>query len=202
MHQILVEGAGTKQLFIGYDHHFGNNREGNIHFLKSNASQYGFQVNEIPKQEIDHIGISSTKIRNTLNNGEIHLANSLLGRNYTLSGHVVHGMKKGRSIKFPTANIEVREEYKLLPSDGVYAVRAKVKGISYDGMLNIGFKPTVSGMNRTIEAHLFNFDGDIYGEYISIEFVKSLRKEAKFATIEDLKSQLHKDREEAIKILK
>ena len=200
--EILVNGVGTKQLFIGYDHHFGNNREGNIHFLKENASKYGFVVNEISKQEIDHVGISSTKIRNTLNNGEIHLANSLLGRNYELSGYVVDGEKKGRQINFPTANIEIGEDYKLLPSDGVYAVRVKVKEMVYDGMLNIGFKPTVSGMNRTIEAHLFNFDEDIYGEHISVEFIKSLRKEIKFETIEDLKNQLYKDREDALKVLK
>ncbi len=199
---ILVNKVGTKQLFIGYDHHFGNNREGNIHFLKDNANKYGFAVNEISKQEIDHVGISSTKIRNTLNNGEIHLANSLLGRNYTLRGKVVDGNKQGRSIDFPTANIQIDEDYKLLPSDGAYAVKVNIKEEVYNGMLNIGFKPTVSGVNRTIEAHLFNFDQDIYGTYISVEFVKALRKEKKFETIEDLKKQLFQDREDALKILK
>ncbi|MEO1255047.1 MAG: riboflavin kinase, partial [Bacteroidota bacterium] len=104
---VLVDGVGTKQLFIGYDHHFGNNREGNIQFLQKKADLYGFKVNEIPKQEIDSVGVSSTKIRSAVNSGEIHLANVLLGRNYSLEGTVIHGNKQGRSIGFPTANIEV-----------------------------------------------------------------------------------------------
>ncbi len=200
--EILIDGVGTKQLYIGYDHHFGKNREGSLQFLKDNSEKYGFVVNEISKQEIDHVGISSTEIRNTLSNGEIHKANTLLGRNYSLSGCVVDGAKQGRLIDFPTANIELDEDYKLLPSDGVYAVRVSVRGVIYDGMLNIGFKPTVSGASRTIEAHLFNFDQDIYGANVSVDFIKSLRKEIRFETIEDLKDQLYKDREKALKILK
>lgn len=199
--QILVDKVGTKKLFIGYDHHFGNNREGNIHFLHEHADEYGFEVNEISKQEIDHIGISSTKIRNTLESGEIHLANSLLGRNYSIKGKVIDGNKKGRSIGFPTANIEIPESYKLLPADGAYAVKVMVDSQSFNGMLNIGFKPTVDGSNRTIEVHLFNFDADIYGKEIVVEFVKALRKEMKFASIEDLKTQLQKDKEAALEIL-
>ena len=199
--QILVDRVGTKKLFIGYDHHFGNNREGNIDFLKANSSKYGFDVNEISRQEIDHIGVSSTKIRNTLESGEIHLANSLLGRNYSIHGTVVDGNKKGKSIGFPTANIEVPESYKLLPGDGAYAIKAHVKGETHLGMLNIGFKPTVGGQVRTIEAHLFNFEADIYGEQIQVEFVKSLRKEMKFESLDALKSQLNKDKESALSIL-
>lgn len=199
--RILVEKVGTKKLFIGYDHHFGNNREGNIQFLKAHASQYGFEVNEISKQEIDHIGVSSTKIRNTLESGEIHLANSLLGRSYSISGKIIDGKKKGRTIGFPTANIEIPESYKLLPADGAYAIKAFVNENCYYGMLNIGFKPTVDGTERTIEAHLFNFDADIYGAEITVEFVRSLRKEMKFASIDELKAQLIKDKEAALKIL-
>ncbi|MEQ9466327.1 MAG: bifunctional riboflavin kinase/FAD synthetase [Ekhidna sp.] len=201
VHQILVEKVGTKQLFIGYDHHFGNNREGNIDFLNEHAETYGFEVNEISRQEIDHIGISSTKIRSTLESGEIHLANSLLGRNYCITGKVIDGNKKGRTIGFPTANIEIPESYKLLPADGAYAVKARVKDEWYNGMLNIGFKPTVDGTKRTIEAHLFNFDSDIYGAEIIVEFVRSLRKEMKFANVSELSGQLVKDKEEALKIL-
>lgn len=200
--EILINRAGTKHLFIGYDHHFGNNREGNIEFLHKHAKEYGFQVNEISKQEIDHVGVSSTKIRSALETGEIHLANSLLGRDYSVTGKVVDGNKKGRSIGFPTANLEVPEKYKLLPSDGAYAIRAAVDGKKVDGMLNIGFKPTVNGTNRSIEAHLFNFDEDIYGKEIAVEFIRSLRKEMKFASIDDLKVQLAKDKEAALKILK
>ncbi|WP_421762753.1 bifunctional riboflavin kinase/FAD synthetase [Ekhidna sp.] len=198
---ILVDKVGTTNLFIGYDHHFGNNREGNIHFLKEHAPEHGFQVNEISKQEIDHIGISSTKIRNALSSGEIHLANSLLGRDYSVKGRVVDGAKKGRSIGFPTANIEVEESYKLLPADGAYAIRAVIKGNIYDGMLNIGFKPTVNGSSRTIEAHLFNFDQDIYNEDIVVQFVKALRKEMKFESLEKLKEQLELDKAAALRIL-
>lgn len=199
--QILVDRVGTKKLFIGYDHHFGNNREGNIEFLKSHSSNYGFEVYEISKQEIDHIGISSTKIRTTLESGEIHLANSLLGRNYSICGEVVHGNKKGKSLGFPTANIHVPESYKLLPGDGAYAIKASIQEKSYLGMLNIGFKPTVDGSKRTIEAHLFNFDSDIYGCEVKVEFVKALRKEMKFESLEALKAQLNKDKETALSIL-
>ncbi len=199
--QILVDSVGTKKLLIGYDHHFGNNREGNIQFLKAHSSKYGFEVNEISKQEIDSIGVSSTKIRNTLESGEIHLANSLLGRNYSISGQVVDGNKKGKSLGFPTANIKVDESYKLLPGDGAYAIKAKTNGATYPGMLNIGFKPTVSGKERTIEAHLFNFDADIYGQEITVEFVKALRKEMKFESLDALKQQLNKDKEAALSIL-
>ncbi|WP_436517088.1 bifunctional riboflavin kinase/FAD synthetase [Ekhidna sp. To15] len=199
--QILVDRVGTKKLFIGYDHHFGNNREGNIQFLKKNSEAYGFEVNEISKQEIDHIGISSTKIRSTLESGEIHLANSLLGRNYSICGRVVDGNKKGRSLGFPTANIKVPETYKLLPADGAYAIRAIVSKETYLGMLNIGFKPTVNGQERTIEAHLFNFEADIYGQEMKVDFIKALRKEMKFDSLEALKEQLNKDKEIALSIL-
>ena len=199
--QILVEKVGTKKLFIGYDHHFGNNREGNIQFLKSNESSYGFKVNEISKQEIDHIGVSSTKIRSALESGEIHLSNSLLGRNYSIKGVVVDGNKTGRSLGYPTANIQVSAPYKLCPADGVYAIKAIVNQKEYLGMLNIGFKPTVDGSKRTIEAHLFNFDEDIYGHEIVVEFVKGIRKEMKFESLEVLKEQLDKDKEAALRIL-
>ena len=198
---ILVERVATKKLLIGYDHHFGNNREGNIDYLQSRSSQYGYQVQEIPKQEVDHVGISSTKIRTALQEGEIHLANILLGRSYSIKGKVVHGAKKGRSIGFATANIEIPETYKLLPSDGAYAIKARVRDQWFDGMLNIGFKPTVDGSKRTIEAHLFNFAEDIYEETVRVEFVKLLRKEIRFKSIEELKNQLVRDKEEALKIL-
>lgn len=201
LQDVLLNKVGTKKLLIGYDHHFGNNREGNIHFLNEHAPSYGFDVQEIPKQEIDSIGVSSTKIRKALASGEIHLANALLGRNYTITGKVVEGEKIGRVIDFPTANIAVPDSYKLLPVDGAYAIRAKIGQNMYEGMLNIGFKPTVGGKKRTIEAHLFNFTADIYKEEVTVEFVRLLRKETKFAGIDELKAQLNKDKEEALKIL-
>lgn len=199
--QILINKIGTKKLLIGYDHHFGNNREGNIDFLKSRSTQYGFELEEIPRQDIDHIGVSSTKIRNSLKSNEIHLTNSLLGRYYSISGKVVDGNKKGREIGFPTANIQVDKSFKQLPSDGVYAVKVTVKSTPYRGMLNIGFKPTIENSSRTIEVNIFNFDQQIYGEDITIEFVRSLRKEMKFDSLEGLKKQLILDKEEAINIL-
>ncbi len=200
--KILVDKIGTKKLLIGYDHHFGNNREGNIEFLKIRSNNCGFEVDEIPRQDIDHIGVSSTKIRNSLQSGEIHLSNSLLGRNYSISGSVITGNQKGRQIGFPTANIKLDEEYKQLPSDGSYAVLGLVDGSIFKGMLNIGFKPTVDGSERTIEVNLFDFDQQIYGENITIQFVRALRKEMKFNSIEELKNQLVIDRENALMILK
>jgi len=202
VNRILIEQVGTKQLFIGYDHHFGNNREGNIQFLQKGASDYGFEVNEITKQEVDDIGISSTKIRDTLASGEIHLANTLLGRNYSVTGRVVKGKQLGRSLGFPTANIEIPESYKLLPADGAYAIRAFVEDDCYQGKLNIGYKPTVDGTARTVEAHLFNFDQDIYGAEMNVEFVRALRKEMKFDGVESLKDQLEKDKAAALQLLK
>ncbi len=201
--QILIDKVNTKKLYIGYDHHFGNNREGNINFLKVNAQQYGFQVQEISKQDIDDIGISSTKVRQALLEGDVAFAKALLGRNYSLSGEVVHGEKNGRKIGFPTANINVSESYKLLPSDGVYAIKASLEGEDkmYDGVLNIGFKPTLDGNRKTVEAHLFNFTDDIYGRSIKVEFVKILRKEIKFNSLKDLQNQLILDKEYALKIL-
>lgn len=199
--QTLVDGVGTRQLFIGHDHHFGNNREGNIAFLKKHEKHYGYKVNEISKQEVDSVGISSTKIRTSLEKGDIQLATSLLGRYYSISGEVVDGNKKGRTIGFPTANVKVNEQYKLLPADGVYAVRVSVLGHSYNAMLNIGFKPTVSGAERTIEVHLFNFDSDIYGKTVTISFVEPLRKEQKFENIAALKRQLAIDKRKAEELL-
>ncbi len=199
--KFLVERVGTRKLFIGHDHRFGNNREGNIEFLLERSKAFDFDVFEISKQTIDDIGVSSTKIRNALHDGEVQLANSLLGRVYSLTGKVVEGERLGRTIGFPTANIQIAEEYKLLPGDGAYAIRANLSGEWYNGMLNIGFKPTVNGSKRTIEAHLFNFEGDIYGEEIRIEFVRSLRKEKKFNSVDELKAQLNEDKENAIKML-
>ncbi|GAB4244182.1 MAG: bifunctional riboflavin kinase/FAD synthetase [Ekhidna sp.] len=198
---ILVEKVATRKLYIGYDHHFGNNREGNIDFLREVADTYGFDVNEIPRQDIDDIGVSSTKIRNALSEGKVEYANALLGRNYQLRGTVVHGNKTGRSIGFPTANIQLNESYKLLPADGAYAAYVTVERQQVKAMLNIGFKPTVDGTGRTIEAHLFNFAADIYGKTVEVSFVKSLRKEMKFDSLDQLKGQLALDREEALKIL-
>ena len=199
--QVLVQNIGAKTIFIGYDHHFGNNREGNLTFLKEHASEFGYEVNEIQKQEIDDVGISSTKIREALKSRDAQLALSLLGRPYSLNGQVIHGAKKGRTIGFPTANIEIAQDYKILPGDGVYAVMASIEGKEYGGMLNIGFKPTVDGKKQSVECHLFDFEADIYGKAITIKFVKSLREEQKFDSLDSLKEQLLLDKSQASEIL-
>lgn len=202
LRQILVDSIGTNKLFIGYDHHFGNNREGNIEFLKQHAHEYGFDVSEIPRQDIDDIGVSSTKIRNALSKGDIPLSIALLGRAYSLSGKVIHGEKKGRSIGFPTANIEVSESFKLLPRDGAYAVKV-TRGVDvFNGMLNIGFRPTLGGLKKSIEVHLLNFEEEIYGHELTVKFVEFIRPEMKFDSIVSLKGQLEKDKNKALKILK
>lgn len=201
LQKILVEAVGTKKLYIGYDHRFGNNREGNLEFLTDRAIDFGYEVVEISRQDIDSIGVSSTKIREALRLGDIELANSLLARNYTISGKVVEGEKVGRKVGFPTANIELEEDYKMLPSDGSYAVVVIVGRERYNGMLNVGFKPTLGGSSRTIEVNIFDFDSNIYTQTITIEFIKALRKEKKFESLEELKIQLEVDKANALNIL-
>lgn len=201
LQKILVEAVGTKKLYIGYDHRFGNNREGNLEFLTDRAIDFGYEVVEISRQDIDSIGVSSTKIREALRLGDIELANSLLARNYTITGKVVEGEKVGRKVGFPTANIELEEDYKMLPSDGSYAVVVIVGRERYNGMLNVGFKPTLGGSSRTIEVNIFDFDSNIYTQTITIEFIKALRKEKKFESLEELKIQLEVDKANALNIL-
>ncbi len=191
--EILVNKIRVEKLVIGYDHRFGRNREGSFEYMSENAHHYGFEVEEIPKQTIDDVSISSTKIRNALSAGDVKLANQYLGRKYTLKGSVVRGNRLGREIGFPTANISIPEVYKLIPRDGVYAVTALVSENQYDGMLNIGFKPTVGGKRRTVEVHLFEFNQEIYGEEITLFFHNRLRDEMVFGSIEDLRKQLDED---------
>jgi len=200
--QILCDKIGTRKLVIGYDHRFGKNREGSFDYLAQNASFFGFEVEEIPKQEIDHIGVSSTKIRNALANGEVEIASQFLGKDYSLTGEVVEGDQIGRNIGFPTANLFIKERFKLIPADGTYAVRISRGAKSYNGMLNIGFRPTVKGQTKTIETNIFDFDEWLYGEMLTVQFVKQIRKELKFEDLGALKDQLSIDKAAALKILK
>lgn len=195
---ILKERINTNKLIIGYDHRFGKDRSGGLDELKELGPKAGFEVEEIPRQDIDEIGISSTKIRRALDTGDVQTANKYLGRHYSIAGQVVHGEKLGRSIGFPTANIHVKEPYKLIPSDGTYAVKVCNKYKKMDGMLNIGMRPTIGGENKTIEVNIFDFNEDIYDSEISIEFVDIVRKEIKFDSLDALKAQLVKD-EEAVR---
>ena len=199
---ILVNQLNTSRLIIGYDHHFGKNREGNIHQLKEYSSLYDFNVEEIPAQDIDNVSVSSTKIRNALQKGSLKTANNYLGYNYMLNGTVVNGKSLGGKIGFPTANLEVNETYKLIPKTGVYIIKTVIDSVLFYGMMNIGFRPTVSGKDQTIEAHLFNFNKDLYGKNLRLELLYFLRKEKKFDSIDDLIVQLKLDKENSIAYLK
>ena len=198
---ILVDKIQTKTLVIGYDHKFGKNREGSFEYLQSHSHLFGFAIEEISRQDVDDLGVSSTKIRTALAQGDISTANKYLGRPYDLSGQVVKGQQIGRSLGFPTANIQIADDYKLLPRDGAYAVHAEVNSIQYKAILNIGDRPTVDGEKKTIEAHLIDFEGDLYGQELRIYFQEFLREEKKFESLDALKNQLVVDRERAIFIL-
>lgn len=191
---ILVDQLRVQKIIIGYDHRFGKNRTANIDDLISFGTQYGFEVEQISAQEIDEISISSTKIRTALEEGDIQLANEYLGYRYFLSGTVVKGKQLGRTIGFPTANISLEEDYKLVPQNGVYVVRAEIDGKTIYGMMNIGFNPTVQGKKKTIEVHLFDFDSDIYNCKIQVSILQRIRSEKKFESVEVLKEQLKKDK--------
>ena len=198
---ILVNKLNTSRLIIGYDHHFGKNREGNIHQLKEYSLLYDFKVEEIPAQDIDDVSVSSTKIRTALKEGNLKTAKNYLGYHYMLNGTVVSGKKLGGTIGFPTANLEIKEPYKLIPKTGVYIIKTHINTVLYTGIMNIGFNPTVLGKHQTIEAHLFDFNEDLYGKEIMIEFIYFLREEHKFKSIEELVVQLNIDKENAISYL-
>ncbi|HEY8936469.1 MAG TPA: bifunctional riboflavin kinase/FAD synthetase [Cyclobacteriaceae bacterium] len=199
--KILVSTIGTKKLVIGYDHRFGKNREGSFEQLKLNAPKYGFDVEEIPRQDIDHVGVSSTKIRHALETGDLETANHLIGRPYSVTGRVVKGDKIGRLLGFPTANIEVDTKYKLIPADGIYAVTVGYENNIFKGMLYIGNRPTINGLQRNIEVNIFDFDKEIYGESITVYFHTLIRGDIKFNDLEELKLQLHKDKVDALRLL-
>jgi riboflavin kinase/FMN adenylyltransferase len=198
---ILVNKLNTSRLIIGYDHHFGKNREGNIHQLKEYSLLYDFKVEEIPAQDIDDVSVSSTKIRTALKDGNLKTANNYLGYHYMLNGTVVSGKKLGGTIGFPTANLEIKEPYKLIPKTGVYIIQTHINTVLYTGIMNIGFNPTVLGKHQTIEAHLFDFNEDLYGKEIMIEFIYFLREEHKFESVKELVVQLNIDKENAISYL-
>jgi riboflavin kinase/FMN adenylyltransferase len=192
---IISETLKTKTLVIGYDHRFGSNREGNIETLKQVSSDYYFDLIEIPAQEINQLNISSTRIRKAIEEGEIEVANSFLGYSFFMSGIVIKGKQLGRTIGYPTANIELLDLDKIKPKTGVYAVNVVIDQIKFKGMLNVGCNPTTdSDRIQKIEVNIFDFNKDIYGKIIKIEFIKHLRNEVKFANLDELKEQLAKDK--------
>lgn len=201
INQILVNTIGTKKLIIGYDHRFGKNREGSFEHLQQNAHQYGFEIEEIPRQDIDDVAVSSTRIRSALMAGNIQTANEYLGRMYSISGKVIHGDQLGRTLGFPTANIQVADPYKLIPMDGIYAVKTKVRNTAYNGMLYIGIRPTLEGTRRNIEVNIFDFNEVIYDEEINVYFVELIRHDEKFVDITALQHQLFLDQAKAKEIL-
>jgi riboflavin kinase / FMN adenylyltransferase len=198
---ILVNKIRAKTLVIGYDHRFGKNREGSFEYLKASEAKYGFEVIEIPKQDLENVAISSTAIRNSLNSGNIKQANALLGNTYTLTGKVVKGRQLGRTLGYPTANIYVAENYKLIPTDGVYAVWVIHQSKQYKAVLNIGHRPTVDGTNRSVEVYIFDFSADVYGESLTVLFVQKIRDEQKFENIAALKAQIATDAATALGML-
>lgn len=181
-------------IVIGYNHRFGKNRAGDMSFLRSKAVELGFEVEQISKQEVEDLSVSSTKIRKALTAGEIATATALLGRPYRLSGIVERGQQVGRTLGFPTANLALAGRDKLVPREGVYAVQVMRDGQTYNGMLNIGHRPTLNGFHRSIEVHLFDFSGNIYGEKISVDLLQFLREEEKFDGLDSLKAQIERDR--------
>lgn len=200
--KILVDTIGTKKLVIGYDHHFGKNREGSFEQLKLNGPKYGFEVEEIPRQDVDHVGVSSTKIRKALEEGDIETATHFLGKPYSLTGRVVAGDKLGRLIGYPTANLEIEVKHKLIPMDGIYAVTVVHEHASYGGMLYIGNRPTINGTKQNIEVNIFDFNKDIYGESLTIKLHKQIRGDKKLSDLEALKEQINRDKIAAHAILK
>lgn len=198
--QVLVDQIHTKFLVVGYDHKFGKNRQGDFEFLKKCADRHEFQIEKLDVLLMNESHISSTKIREAIQQGDFETANAFLGYPFTLHGTVVEGQKLGRKIQFPTANIQASDPDKIIPGYGVYAVKITVMNQTFQGMLNIGSRPTVNNNadNRSIEVHIFDFESDIYGEPIELVFFKKLREEQKFSSIDALKNQLSKDKTDTI----
>jgi riboflavin kinase/FMN adenylyltransferase len=192
--EILVEKLGTSVLVIGYDHHFGRNREGSFEHLKESGPLYGFDVEEISVHDVDDVAVSSTKIRRALQEGDVNTASKYLAHPFQLSGTVIHGDKLGRKLGFPTANIQVEDENKVVPANGVYACYVFLNGNKMKGMLNIGTRPTVDGETRRIEVHILDYEGEFYGETITLEIVDRIRDEKKFANVEELIARLAVDK--------
>lgn len=195
---ILVDALNIQKIIIGYDHRFGRNRSANIDDLIVYGKQYNFEVEQISAKEIDDVSISSTKIRNAILNGHMALANEYLGYTYVLNGTVIKGKQLGRTIGFPTANLKIEEEYKLIPKNGVYIVKSTINKKTVFGILNIGTNPTVNGEKLSIEVHFIDFDGDLYHSKIEISVLESIREEQKFDSIALLKNQIQEDKEAAI----
>lgn len=198
---LLVEGIHMKHMVIGYDHHFGRNREGGIDQLREMAPLYDFNVTEISAKDIDDVNVSSTKIRAALDEGNVEIASAYLGYLYSFEGKVVHGKKRGNQIGYPTANLAEIDDTKLIPKNGVYSVEAELNGLLHRGMMNIGFNPTFEDEGqRSIEVHIFDFDGDLYGVQLRVFVLKYLRTEKRFSDLGELIKQMDTDKQNALNV--
>lgn len=199
---MLVNALHAKKVIIGYDHRFGRNRNANINDLIAFGNALDFEVDEIPAQEIEAVAVSSTKIRNALLEGDVTTANTYLGYPYMLSGEIIRGKGLGKELGFPTANLFIKETYKLIPKNGVYVVQSSLKDKIVYGMMNIGTNPTVDGQHQSIEVHFFDYDEDLYHQQIQVNILHWIREEHKFASLEELKAQLKKDKKTARILIK
>ncbi|HEX8020713.1 bifunctional riboflavin kinase/FAD synthetase [Mucilaginibacter sp.] len=197
---VLVNKIGTKKIVIGYDHRFGKDRQGGFEDLQRLGPVYGFDVVEIPEQDINEVAISSTRIRNALLSGDIDLANAFLGYPFFITGKVVRGDQIGRQIGYPTANIVVEEKYKLIPGDGIFAVTVIIADQKHKGMAYIGSRPTVNGLTRNIEVNIFDFNEEIYNQTIRMEFHHYIRGDVKFSSLDELKVQLAQDKVDVLSL--
>ena len=199
---ILVKRLNARKIIIGHDHRFGRNRTATTQDLVRMGQELGFEVEQISAMAVDEVAVSSTKIRNALLDGDLNTANNYLGYPYYITGTVTTGKQLGRTIGYPTANINVPETYKLIPAQGVYAVSSIINGVAVYGMMNIGTRPTVNGTGETIEVNFFNFDADIYGAELKISLHHRLRSEQKFEGLDGLKAQLAKDKQDSLNYFK
>lgn len=196
--KVLVDTFNVKKIIIGHDHRFGRNRTATIDDLIAYGANYGFEVAQISAEEINEVTISSTKIRTALEEGNICLANEYLGYDYSLSGIVSKGKQLGRTIGYPTANIELQENYKLIPQNGVYIAKCNLNGKTVFGMMNIGTRPTVAGTHQSIEIHFFDLNQDLYGQTLTVSLLQRMRSEQKFESLDALKTQLAQDKKTAL----
>ena len=199
---VLVEKFHIQKIIIGHDHRFGKNRTANIDDLIEFGKQYHFEVEQISVQEINDVSISSTKIRNALKEGNMALANDYLGYEYFVTGIVSKGKQLGRTIGFPTANLQIEENDKLIPQNGVYVIKSTINQKTIFGIMNIGFNPTVAGEKLSVEVHYFDFDADLYNQEIRVSILEYLRAEQKFDSVAKLKEQLEKDKNTAMTYIK
>lgn len=200
--QVLAKTVGVSRLVIGYDHHFGKNRAGDIHELRELAPRLGYEVEEIPAQVIDHANVSSTKIRQALLAGDIEQATHFLGYPYKITGTVIHGEKQGRLLGYPTANIKPNDATKLIPANGIYCVAVYWKGQKYYGMMSVGVKPTMGVFERGIEVNIFDFSAEIYGETLTVEYLAYIRGEKKFDSLTELIQAIDGDKVFCLEYLK